>query len=198
YNRRASTYDADTTFHWRLAQEYIEYVKPKAGESLLDLACGTGLVTFALAPHLKKVKDDEEKPLIVGVDIADGMLERAVFKLGHEENSGLEIEFLKGDITRLDEVEELSDMGGAFDIITVCSALVLLDYPKEAIKHWAKYLKPGGRLVLDVPHPMAMLGVKVLGKIARDFGIPTLGNREWVHNLDSLKEELEDAGLDAE
>lgn len=42
--------DDDTTFHRTLASEYISYAKPQPGESLLDLACGTGLVTYVHTP----------------------------------------------------------------------------------------------------------------------------------------------------
>ncbi|CZR68495.1 uncharacterized protein PAC_18394 [Phialocephala subalpina] len=196
YNKRASDYDTASSFHRRLARRYKEYVKPKAGESLLDLACGTGQVAFAMAPHLQLLGAGVQPGRIVGIDISSGMLKVAKQKLQLPEHLGHRIQFLEHDITKLHEVGELKGMEGAFDIITVCSALVLLDDPVEAIRHWATYLKPTGRLVLDVPHPMAMLGVRVLSKIAPQFGVDVLGNREWISGPQSLTDVLESAGLD--
>jgi ubiquinone/menaquinone biosynthesis C-methylase UbiE len=43
YNARAHKYDGETSFHRTLAAQFVEYAKPKPGESVLDLAYGTGL-----------------------------------------------------------------------------------------------------------------------------------------------------------
>ena len=42
YDERSEGYD--NSFHIRQAQEYIGCGKPSEGETLLDLACGTGLL----------------------------------------------------------------------------------------------------------------------------------------------------------
>ncbi|KAH8595738.1 hypothetical protein B0O99DRAFT_686720 [Bisporella sp. PMI_857] len=64
YNSRAQQYDDKTSFHRHLATEYVKYARPQPGESLLDLACGTGLVAFEFARHLQPL------PKIVGIDIS--------------------------------------------------------------------------------------------------------------------------------
>jgi SAM-dependent methyltransferase len=129
------------------------------------------------------------------VGISSGMLGVARSKLLENENKGLEIEFIEHDITDLDKIEELSGMEGRFDIITLCSAMVLLDEPGEALKQWVKYLKIGGRVVVDVPHPRSMLGIKILGDIAPEFGVEVMGDRSWITGPESLLKVMEDAGL---
>jgi ubiquinone/menaquinone biosynthesis C-methylase UbiE len=203
YNSRAETYDDKTTFHRRLAEECVQYANPQPGESLLDLACGTGLVTFAFAPILQPQLQDNngtggKKGKIVGVDISSGMLSIAREKLrtSIEKGKDFEIEFVEHDITDLGGVEELRGMEGRFNIITICSAMVLLDEPGEALKNWVKHLKIGGRVVLDVPHPRSMLALKILSDIAPSFSIPMLGNRSWITGPDSLSSLMSSAGLD--
>jgi ubiquinone/menaquinone biosynthesis C-methylase UbiE len=189
YNTRASTYDTATPFHSRLAHSYIKYTSPKPGESLLDLACGTGLVTFALAPHL------DPSPSIIGADTSPGMLEVARSKLGKE--NGYNVHFIEHDIGQLDEMPELKGKEGSFDIITCCSALVLLPSPRAALENWIKFLAPGGRLVVDVPGTYSMLALKVFDAISPEFGVEMLGNRRWIKGAESLRSLLEGVGLDA-
>ena len=110
YNARAATYDDKTTFHRRLASEYISYAKPQPGESLLDLACGTGLVTFEFANILQSSPSSsslQRRPKVVGVDISPGMLSVACSKLSDPANQDLSISFLEHDITSLTFVPEL-------------------------------------------------------------------------------------------
>lgn len=125
YNARAAAYDDTTTFHRHLASEYVSYAKPQKGESLLDLACGTGLVTFEFARVLQSLST-QPKPTIIGVDISTGMLGIARSKLSEPSNQGLDIAFVEHDITSLSGIPELSGKEGYFDIITICSAFVLL------------------------------------------------------------------------
>lgn len=61
------------------------------------------------------------------------------------------VEFYQHDITRLDALDALNNV--SFDVISLASALVLLDDPDAAVKLWVTFLKPGGCLVLDVPSP---------------------------------------------
>ncbi|KAH8819058.1 S-adenosyl-L-methionine-dependent methyltransferase [Xylogone sp. PMI_703] len=183
YNARASTYDDKTTFHRHLASEYIKYANPQPGESLLDLACGTGLVTFEFAHilHPGANTSNDKQPTIIGVDISSGMLDVAREKLSGPKNA--------------DDVDVLKDKKSSFDIITICSALVLLPSPSAAIKHWTTYLKPGGRLIVDIPALKSMLALKVFGDLAPEFGVEVLGDRRWIRGTQSLKEVLEGAGL---
>ncbi|KAF7877680.1 hypothetical protein EAF04_001351 [Stromatinia cepivora] len=216
YDRRAFSYDDATTFHKSVAEEYVKYVKPVAGEKLLDLACGTGLVGFALNSHVRLSH-------IHGIDISSKMLDFACSKISsvpnHTHMKGIILQpldspetdmlFEHHDITSLSTLPSLSEREGTFDIITICSAFVLLPSPLESLYSWIPYLKPafptgafipGGRLVLDIPHPSSMIGLSIFSKLAPKFGISFLGQRNWIGSSeDSAMENLEklmgDAGL---
>ncbi|KAE8452047.1 hypothetical protein EG329_002212 [Mollisiaceae sp. DMI_Dod_QoI] len=232
YNSRAATYDTATTFHSRLANAYVSYATPQPGESLLDLACGTGLVTFALAPHLQlqlpilatkspaSETPNPTKPKIIGIDLSPSMLSiaRSKLSLSSTTGTGVEISFLEGDILHLDSIpllkmaledeegerEKEKEKERQFDIITLSSALVLLPSPHpdpnpiNALRHWIPYLKTNGRIILDIPHPNAMLGLKILSRVSKTLKLNlTLGDREWITGLESLRMLLVEAGLEA-
>jgi SAM-dependent methyltransferase len=109
-------------------------VDPRPGESLLDLACGTGLVTFNLARILQPREDGaaERGGKTVGVDLSRGVLDVVRRKLEMRGNEELRIDFMECDIAKLDGIEGVEE--GGFDIITVCSALVLMPEPREAVR----------------------------------------------------------------
>ena len=128
------------------------------------------------------------------------MLEIARAKLPSYTSSGkeLNISFIEHDVSSLGGIKELKGLEGFFDIITICSALVLLDDPRKAMKEWVRFLKRGGRLIVDIPSNKSMVGLKILGDMARMFGVNVLGGRGWVEGEESLRGLLEEAGLEVE
>jgi ubiquinone/menaquinone biosynthesis C-methylase UbiE len=139
-----------------------------------------------------------EKLKVMDVDISKGMLDIAREKFGEDECKGLEVKFLEGDIANLTRLEDQGVTKGSFDIITICSALVLLRDTQAAIQHWAQYLKPGGRMVVDIPHNKSMLSNKIPSLISPDFGIRILGDWNWIKGVESLERALDVADLKAE
>jgi ubiquinone/menaquinone biosynthesis C-methylase UbiE len=186
YDKRAPMYDEDTAFHRDLAEAYVTYVDLRPGEGLLDLGCGMGLVTVNLARILQPREDGavERRGKIVGVDISRGMLDVARRKLemrGNEDEE-LRIDFIEGDIVKLAGPQAAHHAG--IDIITVCSALVLMPEPREAVRCWARYLKPGGRRIVDIPSTESMIALKH----------PRLHRSRVQGNLDAGEESLDPWG----
>ncbi|KAI9935107.1 hypothetical protein ASPWEDRAFT_117672 [Aspergillus wentii DTO 134E9] len=179
YNERSAKYDA--SFHVLLAEEYIRIAQPKQNEKVLDLACGTGLVTFLAA---EKVGPNG---LVVGVDISDGMLDVARSK---DQNG--KISFIRHDISDLTKLDLPSE---GFDLITCAAALVLLPDPLKAIRHWATFLTPGGRLVTDVAAKDVHVPSRILSGIGDQIGQSLQWDQSWVQGENSLYELLERAGL---
>jgi ubiquinone/menaquinone biosynthesis C-methylase UbiE len=140
YNARASKYD--DSHHPVFAQHIVDSLDLKPGEKLLDLACGTGLVTL---PAAKKVGPNG---LVVGVDVSDGMLAELQIKRDKDPSQYSHVTIINKDITKLSEIQELKR--GSFDAISCASALVLLREPGVALQNWNEYLKPGGRLITDI------------------------------------------------
>jgi ubiquinone/menaquinone biosynthesis C-methylase UbiE len=159
YDSCASSYDDDTPYHTSLANLFVSYAQPKPGDNVLDLACGAGLVTFALLPHvLNEAQELNAGQKVIGIDNSDKMLEQAdqkAIKIG----MGGMATFVLGASEDLSLIPDMEGMERRFQIITICSSLVhlLMGFLKDIVIHWSTYLAPGGRFVVDVPTPRAML-----------------------------------------
>ena len=189
YDSRAATYD--DSFHPQQAADYMEYVCPKKGEIWLDLACGTGLVTLLGA---EAVGAEGE---VFGVDISQGMLDRAIAKSKTME-AALQPKFLQQDVTDLSGLAGHGIVPGKFDIITCSSSLPMPKGIDSSLQNWQRYLKPGGRLVVDVPSTRSLINTGIFAKIAPKCGLESelTDDRRWIQSVDSLREKLELAGLE--
>ncbi|MCJ1392540.1 hypothetical protein MMC18_005408 [Xylographa bjoerkii] len=137
YSTRASRYDE--SWHVQHAADFTEWASLQPGQHVLDLAGGTGLVAIPAAAMVGPSGS------VTGIDITAEMLEVARHKVGQQQ--GLNITFIQQDITQLSGLALLPK----HDAITCASALPLLETPGLAMKDWTTILKPGGRLVVDVP-----------------------------------------------
>lgn len=138
FDKTAASYELIvklTTFgrdeHWK--KEIIKRINRCS--SVLDLACGTGILTFKIA---EKFPD----AYIMGVDITEGYLEVAKSKLKPHHK----IRFL------LDDAEKL-DLGKKFDCIT-SSYIPKYCIPEVLIEKCLYHLAPGGKIILhDFTYP---------------------------------------------
>lgn len=188
YENRSGDYD--NTWHSDFTKRFVSYLNIQQGQEVLDLACGTGLLSFLEA---EKVGASGR---VVGVDVTPNMLAVATRKKEQGGEKYSNVTFHKGDILHLDETEALK--GQTFDVITVASALVLLPDPKAAVEHWSEYLKPGGILAVDATHPRNLVSGMVLERVARRLDLPIPYNRSWSRSEATLKKMLESAGLEVE
>jgi len=117
----------------------VEMMDLGGNEIALDLACGTGDITFAVARRLKSGQ-------VVGLDITQAMLEIAERK---RLQAGAEnVSFHRGDILHIPFPDE------TFDCVTGGYALRNVPDMIAAITEIKRVLKPGGRfLSLDFGHP---------------------------------------------
>lgn len=183
YDDRAARYD--DSWHPRFAGHVVELADLQPGEHVLDLACGTGLVSY-LASH-------QVGPLgmVTGTDISSGMLAAArAKKSSHPLHN---VEFYQHSITDLDSLSELR--GKLFDVITCASALVLLANPAEALRQWYSYLKTGGRVIADVTHPQSQLPLITSERVGRTLGKPVPFYRIDFQGPDDLRKIMQAAGL---
>ena len=158
YGERSEDYDDSNNSHH--AKEYIKRAELKEGETVLDLACGTGLVAILSKKQVRRGR-------IVGVDISNGMLEVARRRTRQQ---GLDITYIEHDIADLSGLDLLPDATQGFDVITCASALVLSKDPLCAVKHWASLLAPNSRLLTDVASERSMVAALILKEGGVEFG----------------------------
>ena len=183
YDERSEKYD-ENEVHVKQAHDYISWAELKPGSSVLDLACGTGLVTL----EAKRVVGASSH--VVGVDISEGMLSVARRKA---KEAKLNIPFIYHDISDLSGLGIVPTDSKGFDVITCASALILLEDPLRAVKAWKNVLKSGGRIVTDVQTKDANIVMNIFAEIA-----PGLGERlPWDAQRWQSKQVLEDIMVDA-
>jgi SAM-dependent methyltransferase len=109
------------------------------GDPVLELGCGTGRITMALAQVGKRV---------TGLDVSGRMLERAVKKraaLFTEERE--RVHLIQGDMTQF-------DLGEKFRLVVIpfrpLQHLLEVKQQMACLECVHQHLAPGGRLVLDV------------------------------------------------
>lgn len=117
--------------------ERVVRAHPPAGSGMtaLDVGCGTGLQTLALAAMGYAA---------TGIDISEGQLAQARKKA---EAGSLVAHFVQGSALQL-------PFGDAsFDVVTCCGSVLgfVPDYPR-ALSEIARVLKPAGTLILEVDH----------------------------------------------
>jgi ubiquinone/menaquinone biosynthesis C-methylase UbiE len=106
------------------------------GERVLDVACGTGLVTFRAAEAVGTAG------LVTGTDISEEMVAAARKLAGARGIANCRFE-------RMD-AEVLTFEGGAFDVALCALGLMYAPDPERAVAEMHRVLAPGGRCVSAV------------------------------------------------
>lgn len=130
WNVRALTYDTqighlyDDAYR-RTAENSLKYLNQES--NVLEFACGTGIVTTAIAPHVSHIR---------AIDISDEMVSRAAQKV---DDLGLS----NVTVTQTDLFDP-SLPTGSFDAVMAFNVLLYVDNFKEVMDRIQKFLKPGG------------------------------------------------------
>ena len=99
-------------------------------QNILDIGAGTGFLSLLLA---------ELGHHVVGVDLAEGMLERAREKASA---ANLDVTFMLADAESIDASD------ASFDLAIERHVLWTLPHPSEALIEWKRLLRPGGSVGL--------------------------------------------------
>jgi demethylmenaquinone methyltransferase/2-methoxy-6-polyprenyl-1,4-benzoquinol methylase len=150
---------------WRHAA--VEAVAAESGNRVLDIACGTGLVSRAL---FERWGCD-----VVGLDQSAAMLSRARSMIAADPR-------LAGHITLVEgEAEHLPFADGEFDHLTFTYLLRYIDDPAATLRELARVVKPGGRvssLEFNLPTGIWLWAWRLYTRV----GLPLLGrlaSRSW-------------------
>ncbi len=178
---------------WRRRALHKIVTKDKS-QTILDIACGTGDFSIAIAEHANPMT------VVEGIDISEGMLDVMRAKLA---GRGLESRVS----ARLGDSESLPYQDDSFDRVTIAFGIRNFEHREKALEEILRVLKPGGRLVileLSIPtNPpvrfafefyftkfVPLIGGKISGdrdaySYLPDSVIKFPGKKEWIATMES-------------
>ncbi len=115
--------------------ELLSLARVAPGQSVLDVGCGTG------QPSILAARVVGERGRVVGIDLAEPMIELARVRARHEKLGWVEF--------RADDAESLAEEG-AYDAAVSRLALMLMPDPVRAASAVRRALRPGGRFAAAV------------------------------------------------
>ena len=191
YDRLNHLMSLGTDRNWR-RRALREIVTPDAPQQILDLACGTGDFSLAIAGRM------HPDSRITGLDLSEGMLAVMREKVARAGLQG-RISCGQGDSEAMPFAE------GAFDVVTIAFGIRNFEHREAALREILRVLRPGGRLVileLSVPegrflrwcynlyfkHFVPWIGGRVSGDKAAYKYLPASvqafpGRREWMATM---------------
>ncbi|SDJ67384.1 demethylmenaquinone methyltransferase [Sediminibacillus albus] len=179
---------------WR--KDVMKRMSLKQGDSALDVCCGTGDWSIALAEAAGKTGK------VVGLDFSKNML--SVGEDKKQENNIGQLEFLHGNAM------ELPFADNTFDFVTIGFGLRNVPDYMQVLNEMARVVKPGGKVVcLETSQPTA-IGFRQMYYFYFRFIMPLFGRLfaksyeeyAWLHESakdfpgkHELKQMFNDAGL---
>ncbi len=158
WNQVAGVYDIFVNVingktHRALRQIVSTLIQP--GDTVLECACGTGLLSAVIAPRCKE---------LTATDFAPNMLKRAEKNCSAFTN----VTFRQADILSLDFPDS------AFDKVIAGNVIHLLDEPLKALNELNRVCKPGGMMIIPTYMNKDQKGktsgfASVIGKAGADF-----------------------------
>jgi ubiquinone/menaquinone biosynthesis C-methylase UbiE len=139
-------------------EKMLGLTDPRAGERVLELACGPGGTGMAAA---ERVGDDGE------VVISDFAAEMVAIAERRAADRGL-----GNVVARVLDLEEIDEPDSAYDVVLCREGLMLVADPARAAAEITRVLKPGGRAAIAVWGPRALnpwLGA-LLDSVGEQFG----------------------------
>ena len=135
WDRAAAAYEASWQAPLAMArQALLEGLRPVAGEHVLDVACGTGVLVAELA---RVVGPGGE---VVGVDLSQAMVDVANLREREPTSAPTRHE-------RMD-AQSLAFPDASFDVVLCAFGLMYVPDPERALAEMRRVLRPGGRVGL--------------------------------------------------
>lgn len=128
------------TFTMRPAANLVKFAGVSAGQQVLDVGCGTGVIAVTAARNGAQV---------TGLDLTPPLLERARH---NSKIAEVNIDWREGD------AEELPFDDGAFDIVLSQFGHIFAPRPALAISEMLRVLKSGGTMAFSTWPPDRMIG----------------------------------------
>lgn len=169
-----------------VARDLLNRAELQPGERVLDVACGTGIVTRLAS---EQVGDSGS---VTGLDVNPGML--AVAR--EVTPSGLTVEWIEAP------AESIPLPDASFDVVLCQMGLQFMEDRAAALNEMYRVLAPGGRLLVNVPGPAGKVFALFAEALGRQAGPEAAGFVSHVftlHETREIRQLLENAGFrDAE
>ncbi len=199
YDQVATAFSFGQDPRWRRA--LVNAVAPAAGERVLDVATGTGMVAAALLQR--------SDCTVVALDQSTEMLAGARKRFAARPELARRVELVEG------QAEQLPFADGSFGALTFTYLLRYVDDPRATMRELARVVAPGGRVgYLEFGVPPRLLP-RLAWRLYTAIGLPLLGrtvSREWgevgrflgpsirgfyeLHPLERIVEYWQEAGLE--
>ncbi len=155
----------------------------RPGERVLDVACGTGVVTRHAAEQVGPAGT------VTGIDVAPDMIDVARATPAPEAPA---IDWQVGDAM------SLPLPGGSYDVVLCQMGLMFMEDRAAAVAEMCRVLAPGGRVVLGTPGaiqpPFVVLEQAIVEHINADLG-GFVGAVFSLHDPEAVADLLRGAGL---
>lgn len=162
YDERSKNHDK-SEWHRNTALRLVEELPIESGDSVLDIATGTGTIAF----HAASLVGSSGK--VVGIDISQGMLAQANKKLSASGLNNLEFS--------ISDAENLEFPHRSFDRIYCASAFFWILDPVGTLKHWHDLLKSEGKLGFHALPDTSYVWVSVAQRVLEEYGISYILNK---------------------
>jgi SAM-dependent methyltransferase len=144
------------TFTMIPAARLVRFARVSPGETVLDVACGTGVVATTAARRGAHVR---------GLDLSPALIERA---RQNAAIAGVSIDFVDGD------AEALPYADASFDVVLSQFGHMFAPRPEVAIAEMVRVLRPGGRIAFST-WPSELTTGRLFALIAKYLPSPPAG-----------------------
>jgi len=193
YRKRAANYDFTANLYytfgyreWAYRKMAVKALNLKAGDTVLDLACGTG-INF---PLYQQYIGPEGR--IIGVDITDAMLEQAQKKVAS---------YGWSNVTLIQHDAATYKNPTLINAAISTYALSIFPAPEQVLKNTIETLLPNGRLVLlelQIPPAWPTWLANIAVALMKPFGLTDewVEQRPWETIQRTMRLLLSDVGVD--
>ena len=179
YDQRSANHDR-SAWHRNMAIKLFQALPPKSGDTVLDIATGTGTIAFKASPIVGK------NGQVFAIDISRGMLNEAMDKLSAMAFNNM--------LFVLANAEQNVFRENSFDRIYCASAFFCILNPLSTLRYWHRLLKKQGTLAFHALPEQSYFWIHEARQILAKHGYPYLINMATA-NVDSSRQLLLDAGF---
>ncbi len=129
---------SDQNFYRVINKRIVDMAEIGPGQRIIDLACGTGVVTRLILDRLRGARDS----VVIGIDHSATALRQAMQDLGNARDAT--VQFVQSRIERISEV-----IRDSVDTIILCNAIHYIPDKDVLVSEISKTLRPGGTFVFN-------------------------------------------------